>query len=175
MSFYLVLDTITHRVIKFAESELSVNGKNTYLAQTLELPAKLTEANAWQFRYASGKLKFAPTEKTTVVGRNAVLRETKNQMRKTVVEQAQMEFGRKVPLTALAYIAALDASRKWLADQPLEPVELEFAPSKEYAAKFMAKHYDNLARAARIGKTMSRKLKQIDDARTAEALEKITP
>lgn len=175
MAYYLVLDTMTNRVIKYSQAQLSATGKNTYLAQTLTLPAGLTEDNSWQYRFAGGSLKHAPTRKTQVVGKAAVLQATKHALRKTVMEKAQQDFGRKVPLSALTYIACLDAARKWLADQPLEPIELSFIASKEKAKDFLALHHRNLEKALQAAGPMDRKLRQIRQATTAEELEKIIP
>jgi hypothetical protein len=175
MSYYLVLDTMTNRVIKFANTELAAAGKNTYLAQILSLPPELTEENSWQYKLVGGALKVSRTQTPVVVGKEAVLRETKHALRRTVMEKAQREFNRKVPLAALTYIASLDAARKWIAKQPLEPIELRVIPSVEKAEEFMALHYANLEQALKATGPMDSKLNQIGLASTAEELEKIIP
>jgi hypothetical protein len=175
MAIYLVLDTMTHRVIQYSENEFSQQGKNTYWGQVLELPEGLNEKNSWQYKFAGGALKHAPTSKVEVVGAAAVLRETKAALRRTVMDKAQHEFGRKIPLTALTYIASLDASRKWVSGQQLEPIEQLFISSREKAEDFLKLHYANLERAFKVHGPMDKKLRAITKAATAAELEKIIP
>ena len=176
MSYYLVLDTITHRVIHFSNESIVAEGENSYLAQASSLPAGMTPENCWEYRFHGGALSHSPGKPhTPVTSAQAVFSEAKYELRKTVIDRAQKAFHRKVPLNALAYIATLDAARKWLADQPLEPVELRFIPSREKAQEFMALHHDNLQRALDHYIPMVKKLDAIDAATDAAELERVVP
>jgi hypothetical protein len=176
MTYYLVLDTITDRVIAYSEDTLQPLGSNTYLGQTSALPTGISDANCWEYRFRGGSLKHAPhIETPPATSAAAVLREAKYELRKTVIDRAQQAFHRKVPLTALAYIGTLDAARKWLAGQPLDEFDLGFVPSREEAQQFVETHQGNLRRALELYGPMVRKLDAIDAAKDASELEKIVP
>ncbi|MGJ7574283.1 hypothetical protein ACSFBX_27385 [Variovorax sp. RB2P76] len=175
MTVHLVLDTKTNRVIKYSPETLSAAGQNSCLAQTAALPPGITEENCWEYRFVGGEFRHAPARpsETSNVGLAAELREAKYVMRKQAIDNAQKRFHRKVPLNALAYIATLDAARKWLKGESLEPVELRFVPSLENANEFMKMHYDNLEKALTQYIPMSQTLDLIDKAQNASDLEKI--
>lgn len=175
MTVHLVLDTKTRRVIKYSPEALSDGGHNSCLAQSTALPPGITEENCWEYRFVGGEFRHAPAKplEASHVGLAAELREAKYAMRKQAIDNAQKRFHRKVPLTALAYIATLDAARKWLKGESLEPVELRFVPSLENANEFMKMHYDNLEKTLDQYIPMSQTLDLIDKAQNASELEKI--